>query len=81
MLLQALTGKVRDILENGHLLRAANLQDYLYRQLPVTLRENIANKKIQTPQLYGSISNNFLVADLTPLLAKNVKGVETSTHF
>lgn len=76
VLLQALTGQARHILESGRYLTAAHLQDYLHKQVPVVLRETKADKVTQTPQMYGSLSNNFLIGDLAPLLAKTVKGME-----
>lgn len=70
-LLQALTGKVPDILEEDRYLRAGNLQDYLAKAVPQTLREKFTDRKIQTPVLYGTITSNFLIADLDPVIPKS----------
>lgn len=69
-LIRALTGKVPSILEKDRYLRAAELQDYLAHAVSKTLRESYTERKHQTPVLYGTMSNNFLIADLDPVLPK-----------
>ncbi|KAF0181124.1 MAG: hypothetical protein FD161_430 [Limisphaerales bacterium] len=72
VLIQALEGKEKRILEEKRYLRAANLQDYLAKAVPEQLRIVFSERRTQTPILFGSLNNNFLVADLGPLLAKEI---------
>ena len=72
VLLQALTGKEKRLLEGNRYLRAASLQDYLAKTVPETLKNIFSERRIQTPVLFGSLTKNFLVADLGALLAKQV---------
>jgi len=69
-LLQALKGEVPDILEKGRYLRAAQLQDYLAREVPPAARDTGTDRRSQTPVLFGVINSNFLIGDLEPVLPK-----------
>ena len=69
-LVEALTGKVPDILEKGRYLRASGLQDYLASEVPKTLRKIFTERRTQTPVLFGTLNRNFLIGDLDPVLPK-----------
>jgi len=75
VLLEALGGKAKHILKNNRFLLAMNLQNYLFDQVPRKRWEEYQDKGPQTPQLYGSLTNDFIVADLEPVLAKEVEGI------
>jgi len=69
-LLQALKGEVPEILEKGRYLRAAQLQDYLAKEVPPAARDTGTDRRTQTPVLFGMINSNFLIGDLEPVLPK-----------
>ncbi|MFM9964817.1 MAG: caspase domain-containing protein [Planctomycetaceae bacterium] len=69
-LIEAFKGNAPTALENGVLLTSASLQNYLQRAMSQTLRLDYTDKKDQTPWMYGSSTGNFLLADLTSVLAK-----------
>ncbi len=81
VLLDALCGKAKHILVNNQLLLAMNLQDYLYQQVPIRRWDEYKDKGPQTPQFYGSLSNNFIVANLESVLAKQIEGIGDLNHF
>lgn len=80
-LLKALNAEAKHILEKNRFLRAANLQDYLFKEVPLLVRNEYNDGRVQTPQLYGSLTNNFLVADMEPLLTKQVEGIGDLDQF
>lgn len=80
-LLDALCGKAKHILKNNRFLLAMNLQNFLYAQVPQRRWDEYKDKGPQTPQLYGSLSNDFIVADLESVLAKQVEGIGDLSQF
>lgn len=69
-LIKALRGEVPELLNKSPLLTASTLQNYLFRAVPLTVRETFTNKRQQTPWYSGSHGHEFLVADLTPIIQK-----------
>lgn len=69
-LLQALTGKVPEILEKGRYLLAAGLQTYLVKEVPLSIRAAFTDRRPQNPVLVGSLDRDFLIGDLDPVLPK-----------
>jgi hypothetical protein len=67
--LQALTGNAPLALEKGRLLTSNSLQNYLRKEVPRTVRETITGGPPQNPWVFGGADGEFLVADLTPILA------------
>ena len=80
-LLDALRGKAKHILKNSRFLLAMDLQNYLYAQVPQRRWDEYKDKGPQTPQFYGSLSNDFIVADLESVLAKQVEGIGDLSPF
>lgn len=81
VLLDALRGKAKHILNNNRFLLAMNLQNYLYDQVPKRRWDEYKDKGPQTPQFYGSLSNDFIVADLESVLAKQIEGIGDLNRF
>jgi hypothetical protein len=69
----ALAGKAPLALEDGHLLTATSLQNYLQQEVPRTLRATFKDARAQTPCHYGT-EERFVVADVGPILASGEQG-------
>jgi len=67
-LVEALEGNAPEALEEKSRLTARSLQDYLSREVPLTLRKTRSGPDAQTPWKYGGESRNFQLADLTEIL-------------
>jgi len=67
-LIEALQGNAPGALEEKSRLTARSLQDYLSKEVPLTLRKAYSTPEVQTPWKYGGESRNFQIADLTEIL-------------
>jgi hypothetical protein len=67
-ILKALRGEVPQALENGRYLTAHALQNYLSREVPLTVRQSRSDPAVQTPWMYGGHSRDFKIADLLPII-------------
>jgi len=73
-IIQALSGEAPDALMNGKFITPNSLQNYLSKEVPVTLRALRASGDTQTPWMCGAMSRDLLIADLEEILeAKNMK--------
>lgn len=68
--IQALEGNARAALEKGRYVTAFSLQNYLAAEIQRTLRKVFSKPKVQTPWVYGSQSQDFVIADLDDILKK-----------
>lgn len=68
--IEALEGNARAALEKGRYVTAFSLQNYVAAEMPRTLRRVFSKPKVQTPWVYGSQSQDFVIADLDDLLKK-----------
>jgi hypothetical protein len=68
-LIQALQGNEPDAIERNGIITSNSLQNYLARQVPLSLRKIRTDLITQTPVLYGSMTKDFIVADVGPLIA------------
>ena len=68
--IQALEGNARAALEGGRYVTAFSLQNYLAAEIQRTLRKVFSKPVSQTPWLYGSQSQDFVIADLDDVLKK-----------
>jgi hypothetical protein len=76
-LINALKGEVKDALEKGRLVTGNSLQTYLADEVPRLLRKTIAGAVSQTPCAFGNFTNEFVVADVGPIL--EAKAAKAST--
>jgi hypothetical protein len=67
-IIEALEGNAPGALEEKHRLTARSLQDYLSKEVPLTLRKAHSTPEVQTPWKYGGESRNFQIADLAEIL-------------
>jgi hypothetical protein len=67
-LIAAMTGNAPDALEANRYVTAYSLQNYLGKEVPLTLRKVRSDKATQIPVLYGSHTHDFKIVDLQPLL-------------
>ncbi|SIO56111.1 Uncharacterized protein, contains caspase domain [Singulisphaera sp. GP187] len=74
-LVQALSGAAPEILVDNRFLTAGHLQDYLTNKIPLTIRDTLKTRQIQTPWYAGSHGRDFLIADLSPVVKR--KGAAT----
>jgi hypothetical protein len=70
LLLSALQGNAPAALVDHELLTAGLLQSHLEEALPRVLQKAYGDKKAQTPITYGPAKNDFLVADLSTVMAE-----------
>jgi hypothetical protein len=68
--IQALEGNARTALEKGRYVTAFSLQNYLAAEMQRTLRKAFSKPVSQTPWIYGSQSQDFVIADLDDVLKK-----------
>ena len=67
-LIEAFEGKAPGALEEKHRLTARSLQDYLSKEVPLTLRKAYSTPLVQTPWRYGGENRNFQIADLSEVI-------------
>lgn len=67
-LLRALRGEDSKALTNKKYLTAHSLQDFLSVTVPIAVRAARSDEPKQTPVMYGSLTNDFEIADLAPLI-------------
>lgn len=63
-LLEALRGKASEAIERDGLITSRSLQNYLATQVRLSLRKIRTDWLTQTPVLYGSMTKEFVVADV-----------------
>jgi hypothetical protein len=68
-LLRALRGEERKALSKGKYLTARSLQDFLATTVPIAAKAARSDQPKQTPVMYGSLTSDFEVADLTALIS------------
>jgi Caspase domain len=66
--IEALEGNARTALEKGRYVTAFSLQNYVATEIPRTLRRAFSKPVSQTPWVYGSQSQDFVIADLDEVL-------------
>lgn len=69
-LIEALDGRAPIALAKGGLITSASLQNHLSAAVPHTLRNTFSGTHLQSPWTYGASSSEFLVGDVTGILAK-----------
>ena len=74
--LEALSGDAATAITNGRFVTASSLQQYLVQAVPRTLRTEFATPITQTPWIYGEVSDEFVIADLSSVLDR--KRLETT---
>lgn len=80
-LLRALRGEERKALSKGKYLTARSLQDFLAATVPIAAKAARSDQPKQTPVMYGSLTSDFEVADLTALIsAKSAAGAVNPTY-
>ncbi len=67
-LLQALNGDAPLSLDKSNRLTAASLHNFLKSEVPRSVRNLFTGTQVQTPAVYGTISSDFLIANLDPIL-------------
>lgn len=72
-LLEALNGQAPTAAEKGGAVTCATLQKHLKTSVPRTLRVAFADKKKQTPMLFGGDDGALIVADIASLAAPKSK--------
>lgn len=66
-ILEVLNGNAKIAYNNG-LITATNLQNYLKIEVPRTLRKVFSDPVVQTPWLYGAMSSDVLIGDVSTIL-------------
>ncbi|HZM03183.1 MAG TPA: caspase family protein [Candidatus Saccharimonadales bacterium] len=75
--INALTGDLKDALEKGRLVTSNSLQTFLSDEVPRTLRKTVTGAVSQTPCAFGNFTKEFIVADVSHILA--AKAAKAST--
>jgi hypothetical protein len=68
-IIKALAGDAKNALDKGSLVTGDSLRDYLSEEVPILLRATRSGNETQTPCWFGNASKQFIVADLTQILA------------
>jgi len=66
-LLSAITNPTHPFVKDDGGLLGSSLQNWLAAQVPATVKKEINSRTRQTPKMYGSMSSDFEVFNLTPL--------------
>lgn len=66
--IQALSGDAPEALVNRKTITPASLQNYLSKQVPLTLRTLKSSMDTQTPWMCGAMSRDLLIADVGDIL-------------
>ena len=69
--IKALSGDAKDALDKGNLVTSDSLRDYLAQEVPRLLRTTCSGNETQTPCCFGNATKQFIVADLTKILAES----------
>lgn len=72
--IQALNGNAQDAFERGQIITAHSLQAYLAKEVPKKVRETRKPLITQTPNVFGNMSNDFILADLKTILESRKAG-------
>jgi hypothetical protein len=80
-LLKALRGEDRKALTRTKYLTAHSLQDFLSATVPIMVKTVRSDEPKQTPVMYGSLTNDFEIADLAPLIASKHENAPTNPAF
>lgn len=76
-LIQALSGNEHKIITNSKYILASSLQDYLSDVVPKSVVK-YRTSGIQNPVMFGNLSRNFIIADLTQIVEEKRKKKLTS---
>jgi hypothetical protein len=66
--IQAYRGEEPKALERKRFLTASSLRDYLSKEVPRTLRHTVVGTATQNPRVWGDMSREFILADLSDVL-------------
>jgi hypothetical protein len=72
-----LKGEVREALDKGCLVTGNSLQGFVADQVPRILRVTVAGNVTQTPCVFGNYTKEFVIADVSKILA--AKAAKAST--
>lgn len=75
--ISALKGEVREALDKGCLVTGNSLQGFVADQVPRILRVTVAGNVTQTPCVFGNYTKEFVIADVSEILA--AKAAKAST--
>jgi hypothetical protein len=79
--IQSLNGQAKPALDKGRFVTGTSLQGYVVDMVPRILRVTYAGKETQTPCAFGNFTKEFVVADLTQILADRAANASTRGAF
>lgn len=80
-LLKAFRGEESGALLFGKFLTAHTLQDFLHETVPVEAKALLKPDIKQDPVMYGSLTNNFQIADLSAMIAARIAAKPTNESY
>ena len=80
-IIEALNGNNKRALERKVYLTTSSLQNYLSREVPLTLKDTFTSKKNQTPRLWGNLSREFILADFKEIFNRRRAESKTTTQL
>jgi hypothetical protein len=80
-LLKALRGEDRKALTRTKYLTAHSLQDFLSATVPIMVKAVRSDEPKQTPVMYGSLTNDFEIADLAALIGSKQEAAPANPAF
>jgi hypothetical protein len=80
-IIEALNGTNKRALERKVYLTTSSLQNYLSKEVPITLKNTFTSRKNQTPKLWGNLSREFILADFKEIFNQRRAKSKTTTQL
>lgn len=80
-LIEALNGSNKRALERKVYLTTSSLQNYLSKEVSLTLKDTFTSRKNQTPRLWGNLSREFIITDFKEIFNQRRAESKTTTQL
>lgn len=80
-IIEALNGNNKRALERKVYLTTSSLQNFLSKEVPITLQNTFTIRKTQTPRLWGNLSREFIIADFKEIFNQRKAESKTQTQL
>lgn len=80
-IIEALNGSNKRALERKVYLTTSSLQNYLSKEVPLTLKNTFTSRKNQTPRLWGNLSREFIITDFKEIFNRRRAESKTTTQL
>lgn len=80
-IIEALNASNKRALERRVYLTTSSLQNFLSKEVPLTLKNTFTSRKNQTPRLWGNLSREFIIADFKEIFERRRTESKTTTQL